>query len=456
MSTSISGVPLALKLKRDVTDGFRELDDCQPGEYKLDRDGLIQVNRDSNEDGQEIFQILLEGPPFRERGMPYRRPTAATINLSVAALFTVVQTCRKRWEEAIASAQRTIPGADSVGRTHYAYEEQWDNPVDAATFRTIGAKLAVAGARMFKSVFESNLDTPLDDVARKLREAASSGEHVLTVDAADFHLPWRMLYTHPFDEDLADDGSNFDPRGFWGFQHIFEQFTNRRSPKNHVTAKKGKLALSAALHAKIDKEFGVACIERHRDFIRNSGDRLAYVEWTNKADVTSGLSRQPFQQQVVYFLCHAEGAGTTDKPRLQPPVLQLMDGTVDPVELREAINHRFKGSPPLVFINACRGAQLATLVTHNFTFATEFLQQGAVCFIGPQIEVPAVFAGEFGKCFFERLMAKSNSPPLVGVILRDLTRYMWERNNPFGLVYSLYAFADCHILWEEEVSPWRL
>jgi len=73
-----------------------------------------------------------------------------------------------------------------------------------------------------------------------------------------------------------------------------------------------------------------------------------------------------------------------------------------------------------------------------------------VCVVGPQIEVPAVFAGEFGKRFFECFIAQTTPPPLVGGVLRNLAREMWQVRNPFGLVYSLYAGADCHIRWSSE------
>jgi hypothetical protein len=134
---------------------------------------------------------------------------------------------------------------------------------------------------------------------------------------------------------------------------------------------------------------------------------------------------------------------------LQPPILELTDGKINAVDIRTNVTDRFKPSPPLIFINACRGGQLGTLVRHNFTFATEFLEQGALCLIGPQIEVPAVFAGQFGKRYFELFVApQSNPPPMAGIVLRNLTREMWSRHNPFGLVYSLYAGADCHIRWD--------
>jgi hypothetical protein len=139
---------------------------------------------------------------------------------------------------------------------------------------------------------------------------------------------------------------------------------------------------------------------------------------------------------------------------LIPPFVQLGDNkSITAADIRKKVANKFNPSPPLVFINACRGGQLGTLVRHNFSFASELLGRGAVCVVGPQIEVPAAFAGEFGKQFFERFIAQTKPPPQSGIVLRDLTRAMWDERNPFGLVYSLYAGADCHIRWQDEDTP---
>ena len=128
------------------------------------------------------------------------------------------------------------------------------------------------------------------------------------------------------------------------------------------------------------------------------------------------------------------------------------DGKIDAVAVRKSVGNRFQPSPPLIFINACRGGQLGTLLRQSFTFASEFLRQGAVCVQRPQIEVPAVFAGEFGNRFFTAFMQRTKPPPQAGLVLRDITREKWKHNNPFGLAYSLYAGADCHVRWDEQAT----
>jgi len=322
------------------------------------------------------------------------------------------------------------------------------NPVDQKNFDRVAAALAVAGSQLFEALFERNQGTFLDDVALALRRWASSGEDTVSINAPEFHIPWRMLYTHPVSEgELEPDGSNCRPEGFWGFQHILEQFPEDFSLTDYrLSVQGGQLGLATALHEKIDVEFKVPCVERHRDFVQHCGNRLDYSEWTDIAAVKKGFSseKKPFPFQIIYFLCHAEGAGTEAKPNAQP-YLDIAGGRITAVDIRECIKRRFDGNGPLVFVNACRGGHLETLLSHNFSFANEFIKQGAKGFLGAQIEVPAVFAGNFGKLFFEAMMSiEAGRPQLVGNILRDLTREMWRKRNPLGLAYSLYAGADCN------------
>lgn len=434
------GAPLTVTVNHDISDGFRELGDYDD-KLAIERAGVLNIDRKSND--REEFEVSLIDKKLHYVCRPAR------INLATDGVFELVQACRDAWDEALRALTTVQPSASGGGKPFRPYETKWENPVDEPKFRALAGKLAVAGEKLFSSIFERNKGTDLDKLAGQLRDMAAERSIALTVYATTFHIPWRMIYTHPrAGEKLAKDGANFDPRGFWGWRHVIEQFTDRYAVKDHVVAR-GKLGFGAALHERIDTDFHVDCIKRHRDFIQASTAQLDYAEWTKKAEVVEALGAQPFAQQVLYFLCHGEAAGTSDKPELAPPCLQLAnDERIKEVDIRESVVDKFAPSPPLVFINACRGGQLSTLVRHSFTFASEFLEQGAICVVGPQIEVPAVFAGEFGKRFFERLMAPTKPPPQVGVVLRDLTREMWNARNPFGLVYSLYAGADCHIRWE--------
>ncbi|WFU80688.1 CHAT domain-containing protein [Bradyrhizobium sp. CIAT3101] len=431
--------PLSITLKEDNSDGF-SLPRGYDHELALEKAGAVDIQQKDR-----YFEIYLINKS-------YRRSEPAIINLSHDSLFDVVQECRSAWEKALKDLETTRDHPSGAGQIPYhPYENEWHRPVEDEAFRSLGAKLALAGNDLFVSIFERSEDGKLDRIAANLREIARTGSNMLTVSTTHFHIPWRMIYTHPDPEgELASDGSNFEPSGFWGFQHVVEQYPNKYPISDRLNARDGKLDFGAALHERIDTEFKVNCIKRHRDFIQSSTNMLTYAEWTTILGLEKGLSATPFEQQVVYFLCHADMANTSKSPEIAP-TLHLADGEINVARFRR-LRKKFEPSGPLIFINACRGGQLGTLVRENFSFASQFLEQGAACVVGPQIEVPAVFAGEFGNRFFTEFLQRTDPPPRAGMVLRELTRQMWKRNNPFGLVYSLYAGADCHIRWAEKVT----
>jgi hypothetical protein len=437
------GPSVALTHEGDYFDEFQsaelyDIDGC------LERAGSINVVLLDNDEG---FQIELLDGVFRDRRRALRKGVPGIIQLSETALFAEVQKCRNGWVQALRHAENIVLDVDGKYR-HSLYDDRWDDPVDPEIFDKIGCQLARAGARLFETVFERNSGTPLDKIAEQLRKVTCDGDYAFTVNASRFHLPWSMLYTHPDPKaKLAPDGSNFDKRGFWGYRHIFEQFTDDLEINDHLPVHRRKLGFAAALNPKVDEQLDVECIARHKTFVQEHRKRLRYKQWTNRSHVERGLSAIPFRYQIVYFLCHGKGAGDPKNPALTLPSLELTDGEIDASDIGAWIKQRFGGNQPLVFINACHGGQLDTLVYHNFTLATAFLKNSAACVVGPQIEVPAVFAGEFGKRFFDRFIEDATPPPRAGLILRDLVQEMWDRRNPFGLVYSLYAGADCHIRW---------
>lgn len=440
---------LNLDVEKDVADGFRSLGRHDDAEALI-RSGGITIKGTETREGKKCFEIELFSGVFQEPEKPIRPMRSGLIPYDSDALFQIVQECRELWHAAVIDCSYTVDLPQGGQKSHYPFERSWQNPVDPEKFNEIAARLAAAGNRLFTLLFERNSGTPLDDVAIKLRHAAQSGECVFTVNSHDFHIPWGMLYTHPNpDVPLVPDGSNYDPRGFWGYQHIIEQFTNKHDLKNWLGPIVGKLQFGAALDEEIDDKFSVPCISRHRDFIGAIEERVQYAEWTKRAELGAALSTYPFEQQIVYFLCHAEGAGTLAQPHLSPPAIVINGAKIYATDIKAWVERRFETNQPLVFINACCGGQLNTLVYRSFTFATEFLDRGAACVVGPQIEVPAVFAGEYGGRFFELFLSSAIPSPKVGPLIQRLNREFWKKQNPLGLVYSLYASADCSIRWDE-------
>jgi hypothetical protein len=438
--------PLPLTTNKDVTHGY--------GVWSGDRnaigsDGALDIDLMTIGEGRK-FKIELRGGLFEEPGRAHtRRP--ALIDLDPTELQGIVDAARETWTTAVVDFEEVVAKPGGGHKPRRPFQDAVVPAVDDKTFLRIAGMLAVAGQELFALLFERSNDEQLDAIANQLKEVVRSKECSLTVNTDDFHVPWGMLYTHPNpDEKLAASGDNYDPRGFWGYQHIVVQYPSSHHMAEPLTITDGKLPFGAALDDSIDIKLSVDCIAQHRLFVDEHGGRLSYVEWNTSPAVQKAFGQVPFDHRVLYFLCHATDTGKPAKPS----VLELSDAK--PIGAREVslwIRKPFSGNRPLVFLNACQAGQVSALLYGHFTFAHKFLERGAACVIGPQIEVPAVFAGEYGRRFFVHLLQPGERSPPVGWIVRDLCREFWLKRNPLGLAYSLYAGANCHVRWSGRKSP---
>ncbi len=71
------------------------------------------------------------------------------------------------------------------------------------------------------------------------------------------------------------------------------------------------------------------------------------------------------------------------------------------------------------------------------------LRAGANCLIGPQSDLPPLFAYEYAHRFFKAFCPRGVR---IGDIARNLARDLADRcQNPLGIAISLYRGLDTHI-----------
>ena len=117
---------------------------------------------------------------------------------------------------------------------------------------------------------------------------------------------------------------------------------------------------------------------------------------------------------------------------------------ITPSEIHSWLGFKNFSYCPLVFLNICDGGQFAPTRIYK-DFGPTFLGHGACSVIGPLIDIPAIFAGEFASRFFEEFF-RGGQDASVGEILYKL-RYQFfnDYKNPLGMVYSLYRGADIYL-----------
>ena len=73
-----------------------------------------------------------------------------------------------------------------------------------------------------------------------------------------------------------------------------------------------------------------------------------------------------------------------------------------------------------------------------------FTAKGARGMIGAECEVPAVFAAEWARRFFDRFLYQKK--PVGEIFLALRQEFFYKHNNLLGLLYALYCDGDTRVM----------
>jgi len=382
-----------------------------------------------------LFGPLINDPDLNLHGVSER---------SANEMFALAEECRKTWKSAVVDRQ----GKTEVdGKTKFAFPFQvnWDFEEHPEILTDIAPRLARAGQNLFTSIFEQKSDKGLKEIGETIGSVLGSGERCVAITSNKLFQPWGMLYTQPEGSaKLVDDGSNWVKAGFWGYQHIVQQTSEKYKLENAIRPDStGAVPASINFDDRISKVMKLPVIDEHIEFLRQLG---AKITRTKKSELEAVFKQKRCDlERIVYFYCHGHGSG--GGASISPPYLEMTDDSVSAFDFQRWAGGEKLPTSPLVFINACEGGQMTTMFYQSF--AVELLDEGAVGLVGTQIDVPAVFAVEYAKEVFEKFFDRTSTrKERLGPLLKKVNRKLWDmNNNPLGLVYSLYRSIDCYIDW---------
>jgi len=415
-------------------------------ESNLTRDVALRI-RES--DGRFLLFASGNGDFF-----PTTRSWDADCPLSAVDVFQYAEACRRTWQETLVDGPKAfeVRANSNLGgqENYYFFQREWDYSKQPEVLQQRAGKLAVAGETLFYLLFEDTKHPKdLRDLGAELKRASQEKGLVLTVTSNCFFVPWGMLYVHPDpNTPLKPDGSNFNWQGFWGYHHIIEHNTERVELKNELLldGTSQKLKFSANVDESIDTSLKVECVQPLVEFFQGHPLLTPTVRKT-KGQLEADLSDSNFNDRILFFCCHGRGSQVGGQTSVETPALKLTDPELIYATDLNFWRRRSNGilpSHPLVFINACQGGQITNLFYRDV--AAEFLKQQAIGLVGSQIDIPAIFAREFAKRFFQELLDIQNAPVRVGPLMRGLTReFIDTYHNPLGMAYSLYRGADCFV-----------
>jgi len=290
---------------------------------------------------------------------------------------------------------------------------------------------------LYTLLFETG-DEGLREIGRRLTEVLTSDEQIIVIHSEHLHAPWSMLYTpEPSATSLEAEGAPWTLAGFWGYRHLVEQCVDRaRGHDSRIHLHGERLTTGMNVDPRLDEQFTehpcvapmIKFFNDHTDVeVRETRPRLA-GSFDNGCRI----------EQIVYFACHMQvsGAGLSQA--------QLRLGDDQPVHTSDFVSwlaNKHFSPGPIIFANGCQGGQLASQFYSSF--GAVLLRAGVNCLIGPQVDLPPLFAYEYAHRFFEEFFQRGVR---VGDIVRNLTRYLADTcENPLGLAISLYRGLDTHM-----------
>lgn len=386
----------------------------------------------------EVFDVTLVGPVVGEASLPLSSVQLSNRIAKVrSALRDIVYLYRLPHEDRF----RVLPPkTDPFDGINLAYQLDYD--IDPAFNQEALRRLAEAGWLLYRELFYKQNDPTTKQMGDRLRELANGPEQLkIQIVSQQLLMPWGMLYlAEEFDED------NVDPNRFLGFRHIIEHIPLQRQmvAMDPRIKSRPRLNVSLNLNTDIDPQMGLSVV----------GDQQAYWERISSAGRVSVTVRQTGDEfvkalrdpensdQLIYCYCHAVAQKPDEGDWPDPPFLVLREEqavSLGELELR-APDTRLLNSTPLVFLNACESAQLSPLLYDGFM--PYFTGKGARGMIGTECEVPARFAAEWARRFFDKFLA--GEP--VGQIFLDLRQQFFrDHHNILGLLYALYCDGDTRI-----------
>ena len=403
----------------DTTASFQSIGGVHETNHR--RDVCLVIARKGNED--KFTLTLQTNHPALQAELG--SSSSYVLPLDKQQLWAAVQQCQSAWAPAV---------------NHYLNDlRKPELPPDLLL------ELAKAGRKLFLDIFfpEGDEHLELRKVFSVFTEHLHRGELWLRVESSEFFAPWNLLYSKKVP---LEPGPGLDPSGFWGYQHVIEHVPSDSGSQGfEPTANHGDAyRVSLQLDNNLDQQFSVPVTKPVISLLSSySSAQLQQIPRPVKDDLAKALSGGPRNDHFMYFCCHAEAAGFTSAINIAPSWLYLTDGPavrIEPGDIRLWLDEQMLDEHPIVFINACGGAQVNS--TFYEGFGRMFLSRHASAVIGPQTEVPALFAGEFARCFFKDFFRGGYDNSLALVLFR-LRRMMWDEYcNPLGLVYSLYRDAD--------------
>ncbi len=281
-----------------------------------------------------------------------------------------------------------------------------------------------------------------DEVRSKLEELLARHKRsrvpiTIQVVSESLFLPWELIYPPS-----AKNNVDVFLKNFWGLNYIIYRIIPPwyLPPTTIGVEARIKIGLltDTSLHFVKNKE--IPFFEKLNDTGRIS---LIKLEELCLDRVVEGFSKFEIfwgnDFNIAHFACHAEYVGGPNKSKFTL--------TNDfPISLQDMDDLTINGKP-LIFMNACESGTLNPLYTKSF--ASYFIQRGAVGVVATECVIPDQFAAAFAERLYTLLLKKQKQ---LGESLLATRKYFYKKGNPTGLLYSMYAPPSIRVSVQEDLN----
>ncbi|MGP2437958.1 CHAT domain-containing protein [Streptomyces sp. JW3] len=423
---------LRVRIVQDPSDGFTRLpDDLAEGPD-------ITVSLDALADGR--IRARLYGP-----AVPYQYGTEHRVDLAVRpeeVRAAAARLCR-HWKDLLIDFRALAPDGRPLPT---GPEQPYASLVDLRS-RPPGElydllhELALAGSELLFGTLLGGDDPRVRRFSAHLAQALDGREGLRVRFDSELYVPWPMVCL-PLD-DLPPPGEGGDPHTlfprFLGHRHQIEQtggaypwLDSRREPP---------VVPSVSLNhdLRVDRQGRTRAAEVAAVLAKDT----RFVERTTRAEFVRALADASLDEHLMYFWCHGHFVANGAQPACL--AVRLTDQVpIDAQTVRDRRRRFSHTSPfqPFVVLNACHagvpegGGDVAFL-------GRELIRAGARGVLGPQIEMPQMFAAEYALEFVTRYLRGTAT---AGAVAHAVTRHFTdELGNPLGLAYALHHGMDSRL-----------
>jgi hypothetical protein len=308
--------------------------------------------------------------------------------------------------------------------------------------------LAIAGQKLFQQIFRPPVEgfEKVQEIGLALQKLIDIPNLWIKITADKFYAPWNLMY-------LGDIRKQVSVEKFWGYQHFIEHDPSDKALPTRVF--KPKLNIALHFDEDIDKQFST--IKCNEYILKNlKGYETVNISHRHSKEAFLDELYKGAVEELFYFCCHAVAEGDTapgfGKARIMLTDTRTEDekhsfpnarAAIEPNDIDLYLDQRNLLNRPIVFMNCCQIAKMNSVFYRGF--ASRFLHYYASAVIGPNIEIPTVFARDFAEQFFDRFFQGGPERNLGSVLLTLRREFFDKHKNPLGLVYLLYRGADTHI-----------